>query len=346
MQSAGPGPCPVDSEPTRLKSAESIFHPGPPALRTSVRALIGARASGSQARRFAPRQAGEAIDRALKLLCAVSINWQPRRPRRRSTSICADAHRTTHRFPRLPGCRRAFRSLRRSLRCRDPDWPVAGTGSGVRRGARRPGLHRGVQPRPRALRWPSQPDLPCRAIEQGGRRRAHPAQARGPEPYRRAQDQQHHRPGAVGIADGQDPDHRRDRRRPARRGVGDGRSAPGAGVRRVHGRDRHRTPEDQRLPHAIARRDRSAGHQRLGDAQGRAQRGDARLGHQRAGHVLHHRHRRWPGPVSAHGPRLQCDRRSRGARADAGRIRPPAGRDHRLCRRRQQRDRPVPRVPQ
>ena len=42
---------------------------------------------------------------------------------------------------------------------------------------------------------------------------------------------------------------------------------------------------------------RGAGRERLEDAEGRAQRGDARLGDQRREHVLHHRHRRRPASV-------------------------------------------------
>src|SRR5471032_2434797 len=51
-------------------------------------------------------------------------------------------------------------------------------------------------------------------------RRADLFQARRLEPHRRAQDQQRHRPGAAGQAHGQAAHHRRDRRRPARRGHG------------------------------------------------------------------------------------------------------------------------------
>ena len=49
-------------------------------------------------------------------------------------------------------------------------------------------------------------------------RRADPAQARGPQPHRRAQGAQRARPGAAHQADGQAAGDRRDRRRPARRG--------------------------------------------------------------------------------------------------------------------------------
>ena len=62
---------------------------------------------------------------------------------------------------------------------------------------------------------------------------------------------------------------------------------------------------------------RGAGRERLEDAEGRAQRGDARLGHQRREHVLHHRHRRRPASVSDDGARLPARDRRRVPRADA-----------------------------
>jgi tryptophan synthase beta chain len=40
-------------------------------------------------------------------------------------------------------------------------------------------------------------DLSRPSAQRGNRRRADPAQARRPEPHRRAQDQQHHRPGLL-----------------------------------------------------------------------------------------------------------------------------------------------------
>ena len=65
------------------------------------------------------------------------------------------------------------------------------------------------------------------------------AQARGPAPHRRAQDQQRARPDPAGAADGQEAGHRRDRRGPARRGHGHGRGAVRARMRGLHGRGRH-----------------------------------------------------------------------------------------------------------
>ena len=53
----------------------------------------------------------------------------------------------------------------------------------------------------------------ARRWSQRARRRADLPQARGPEPHRRAQDEQHHRPGAARPAHGQAARDRRDRRR-------------------------------------------------------------------------------------------------------------------------------------
>ena len=64
-------------------------------------------------------------------------------------------------------------------------------------------------------------------------------QARRPQPHRRAQDQQRPRPGAHRQADGQEAHHRRDRRRPARRGHRHRLRAPRPRLRRLHGRGRH-----------------------------------------------------------------------------------------------------------
>jgi tryptophan synthase beta chain len=52
-------------------------------------------------------------------------------------------------------------------------------------------------------------------------------------------------------------------------------------LRRLHGRDRRRAAEAQRLPHEAAGRRGAAGDGRARHAQGRHERGAARLGHQR-----------------------------------------------------------------
>ena len=91
-----------------------------------------------------------------------------------------------------------------------------------------------------------------RAALLGARGRAGLAQARRPEPHRRAQDQQHRGAGAAGAAHGEAADHRRDRRGTARRGDGHGVRAVRPRVRRVHGRGGHAAPVAERLPHAAA----------------------------------------------------------------------------------------------
>ncbi len=68
------------------------------------------------------------------------------------------------------------------------------------------------------------------------------------------------------------------------------------------------------------------------------QRGDARLGHQRREHLLHHRHRGRPASLSDDGARFPMRDRQGSRGADAGDGRPPAGCGDRLRRRRLQRD--------
>ena len=90
------------------------------------------------------------------------------------------------------------------------------------------------------------------------RRREDLLQARRAQSHRRAQDQQLPRPDSARHAHGQDAHHRRDRRRPARRRRRDRVRALRAAVRGLHGRDRRRAPEAQRLPHEAARRQGAA----------------------------------------------------------------------------------------
>ena len=84
---------------------------------------------------------------------------------------------------------------------------------------------------------------------------------------------------------------------------------------------------------------------RFPDAQGRHQRGAARLGRQRGQHPLPAGHRRRRAPVPGHGPLLPRGHRRGGPRADPGPGRPPARRRVRLHRRRLQRHRHLPRFP-
>ena len=145
-------------------------------------------------------------------------------------------------------------------------------------------------------------------------------QARGPRPHRCPQDQQRARPGPADPAAGQDPGDRRDRRRPARRRDGDRVRAARPAVRRVHGRGGHPAPGAERAPDARPRRRGPLGHLRHGHAQGRGQRGDARLGDQRRVDALRPRVGDGPAPVSHDRPRPPAaDRRRGGGAAVRGR---------------------------
>ncbi len=118
--------------------------------------------------------------------------------------------------------------------------------------------------------------------------------------------------------------HRRDRRRPARRRDGDGRGALRPALRGLHGRE-----DVQRQALNVFRMKllgATVHRRRVGqrDAEGRDERGAARLGHQRARHVLHHRLGGRPASVSDDGARLPVGDRPRGATPDrahaAGRL--------------------------
>ena len=105
------------------------------------------------------------------------------------------------------------------------------------------------------------------------------AEARGPGPHRVAQAQQRRRPGPAGPADGQAQADRRDRRRPARGGHGHRGRTVRHGVHRLHGRGRHRSARSSTSSGwSCSGADGGAGHQREPHAEGRRQRGHARLG--------------------------------------------------------------------
>ena len=152
------------------------------------------------------------------------------------------------------------------------------------------------------------------------RRRADPPQARGPQPHRRAQDQQHPRPGAAGRAHGQAPHHRRDRRRPARRRHRHRRRAPRARVRGLHGRRGRRAPGAQRLPHEAAGREGGAG-RRAARARSRTRSTRRCATGSPTSHDTYYIIGSVAGPasVSDDGARLPGGDRPRGARADAAR---------------------------
>ena len=96
-------------------------------------------------------------------------------------------------------------------------------------------------------------------------------------------------------------------------------------------------PGRERAPHGRARREGRAGRIRLEDPEGRAQRGDARLGDERRQHLLHHRHCRRAASLPDDGARLPVGDRRREHRADAGARRPAARRGDRVRRRRLER---------
>ena len=165
------------------------------------------------------------------------------------------------------------------------------------------------------------------------------AQARGPQPHRRAQDQQRARPGAAHEADGQAAGDRRDRCRPARRRDRDRRRADGP---RVHWSTWARsTPSGRRSTWrgcGCSAREVTpvkSGSRTLKDAMNEAFRDwvtnvDT--------HALRHRLRRRPGAVPGDGARLRLGHRHRGARPVPRPARAAARRGPRLRRRRLERD--------
>ena len=112
-------------------------------------------------------------------------------------------------------------------------------------------------------------------------------------------------------------------------------------MRGLHGRGGRSQAGAQRLPHGAPGREGASGALGQSHAQGRDERGAARLGDQRAHHLLPDRLHRGPAPLSDARARPAGGDRRRGARADpGGRGQAPAGVD-RLRGRGQQRARAV-----
>ena len=181
--------------------------------------------------------------------------------------------------------------------------------------------------------------LPRRAAV-GGRRPRRLPQARGPQPHRRAQDQQRARPVPARQAHGQDADHRRDRRRPARRGHRHRVRAARPRVHRLHGHRGHAPPAPERRSgwSCWARRVApvDAGARTLKEAVSAAIRDwVANVG---ATHYVHRLLRR-PAPYPGARARPPAGDRRRGARAAARAGRAAARPRRRLRRRRLERDR-------
>ena len=127
---------------------------------------------------------------------------------------------------------------------------------------------------------PAQPALFRRAADRASGRRQGLVQARRAQPYRQPQDQQLPGPDPAGQAHGQDARDRRDRRRPAWRGDGHGLRQVRPALHHLHGRHRRRAADAQRAAHEDAGRRSAPGDGRRRHAQGRHERGAARLGDQ------------------------------------------------------------------
>ena len=205
---------------------------------------------------------------------------------------------------RAPRRTRPFRPLWRRLCRRDADPRARRTARAIRALPRRSGVRRRVRVRAQALRRPAEPDLPRQALVGKARRRADLSQARGPEPHRRAQDQQHHRPGAACKRMGK-------KRVIAETGAGQHGVATATVAARFGmecvvymGSEDIKRQAQNVFRMKLLGAERGAGRIGLEDAEGRAERSDARLGDQCREHVLHHRHRRGTASVSDDGARF------------------------------------------
>ena len=136
--------------------------------------------------------------------------------------------------------------------------------------------------------------------------------ARGPRPHRVPQTQQRGGPGSAGPADGKAPPHRRDRRRPARRGHRHGRRAVRHGVPGLHGRGGHPPTGAQRLSHGTPRRRGARRVEREPHLEGCRQRSPARLGGVGRGLPLLPRVGDGAAPVPVDGAGVPAGHRGRG----------------------------------
>ena len=274
-----------------------------------------------------------------------------RRPESRTKRSCARSSRrcelvgrclqTDHSGFRPSRSRRArlLRRVRRALRPRNARRAGRGARARLFRGARRTRRSSGSS-RTCCATTSAAPTPLYEAQRLSGvaRRRAHLPEARGPRAHRRAQDQQRARPGAA---------------RASAWASGASIAETGAGQHGVATAtvcallglecDVYMGAEDmerqslnvfrmQLLGATVRRVDAGAPH-----AEGRDQRGDARLGHQRDRQLLPARLGARTASVSADGARVPVGDRPGGARAVPRGDRPAARRDRRVRRRRQQR---------
>ena len=185
------------------------------------------------------------------------------------------------------------------------------------------------------LRGPADAAHACRALRTGA---TGVPEARRSAPHRRAQDQQCAGSGGGRAPARQAADHRRDRRRAARRRDRDRVRALRPRVHRLHGQRRHAPAGAERRADAAARSRGPSGRVRHAHAEGGDERGDPRLDCQRRHDLLPDRVVRRSCPLSRARPRAAARDRPRGARADPRHGRPPSGCRDRVRRRRLERD--------
>ena len=238
----------------------------------------------------------------------------------------------------LPDATRPLRPVRRHLRRRNADPCARRVARCLREVPARSGLRRRVPARTQALRRPPEPDLSRAALER---------ELGGAQIYLKREDLNHTGAHKINNTIGQALLARRmgKPRVIAETGAGQHGVATATVARATAWNasstwaartSKRQAPNVYRMK-LLGRRG-GAGRERLAHAEGRAERGDARLGDERREHVLHHRHGRRPASVSDDGARLPSRHRRGMPVADAGADRAPAGRGDRLRRRRQQRD--------
>src|SRR6266566_2696107 len=130
-------------------------------------------------------------------------------------------------------------------------------------------------------------------------------------------------------------------RRPTRRCDGNSLRAVWIALRDLHGRRRRTAAGAERFPDAIAWSRSDHGKRGHAHAEGRDQRSAARLGNERARHLLLVRQRAWSASLSTDGTRVSKRNRARGARTNFVRDRKITTRAHSLRGWRLKCDRPI-----
>ncbi len=157
---------------------------------------------------------------------------------RRGRPCRGSGNTMTPRPPRsraIAGRQWPLRPLRGPLRPRDAHEPAHRARAGLPRGLARRALSPPPRRAPVELCRPADAAVLRRAADASRGGRPDLLEARGPVPYRRAQDQQCAGPGAPRRAHGQEAHHRRDGGGPARRRLRHRRRAARPRLRGVHG---------------------------------------------------------------------------------------------------------------